>query len=234
MPYWIKFKYLSHFNNLHNLFQIKGEPPHNHRIWECCEPATSPSHKKIISLHQIHSDKIIHIKDERHAEEILALPNQIKGDGLLTSVKGIYLRIKVADCIPLYMYNPTGPMIGLIHVGRRGAISGIVENAITTMQETWNCDISQTVCFIGPSISKENYIVGEEVANQYPADFIEPVDPGKFKLDLKGFTKAQLIQMNIPESNISTLPFCTFEEEFFESYRRDGENAGRMQALVGL
>ena len=51
----------------------------------------------------------------------------------MTSNKELVLSLKIADCVPVYIYDIQHEVIGLIHAGWRGIASGIIENTIDIM-----------------------------------------------------------------------------------------------------
>ena len=80
--------------------------------------------------------------------EMLAVPEQIHSsrikyidtpgdyitvDGLITDNPQIILTLKVADCVPVYIFESTLQIIGLVHSGWRGTAGCIVKNAIKEM-----------------------------------------------------------------------------------------------------
>lgn len=52
-------------------------------------------------------------------------------DGLLTKLKNVFLCVQVADCIPLFAFAFEKKMVGLMHVGWRGFVSGIVNEFLS-------------------------------------------------------------------------------------------------------
>ncbi len=51
--------------------------------------------------------------------------HQPSADGLITDVPDISLTVTVADCFPVYFYNPKTSAIGLAHCGWRGIVAGL-------------------------------------------------------------------------------------------------------------
>ena len=71
------------------------------------------------------------------------------------------------------------------------------------------------------------------MAAQFADDFVRTSFVGGFRLDLRGVNVAQLTAAGIPRESISVYPVCTkCGGEGFASYRRDGNRAGRMIALI--
>ena len=208
-----------------------------------------------------YSRKEITRKLEKNTEN-LAVPEQVHStvvefarfpgiypvaDGLVTINSNILLTLKVADCVPVYLYAPRKKIIGLVHSGWRGTAGKIVPNAIQLMQKN-GAEIEEIRCFLGPAIGICCYEVDSNVAHEFDDEAkikIENACPpfrvdqndqswGKWKVGLHKQISLQLTATGIPLENIKTSNMCTFESRDCHSYRRDGKNAGRMFAFMGL
>ena len=73
-------------------------------------------------------------------------------------------------------------------------------------------------------------------SGSYIAGYFDQNDQswGKWKVGLHEQISLQLAAVGIPEENIQTSDMCTYESQDCHSYRRDGENAGRMFAFLEL
>ena len=54
-------------------------------------------------------------------------------DGLVTSKKDLILTLKVADCVPIFLYDDNRKNFGVIHSGWRGTAGHIILNGIKKM-----------------------------------------------------------------------------------------------------
>jgi YfiH family protein len=161
-------------------------------------------------------------------------------DGMITREAGLLLMIKVADCLPVFFFDPFEKAIGLIHAGWRGAANGIVTKAIEAMVASFQCKPEHTMAGIGPGIGPCCFIVGDDVreafGNQSGADAFSRTDAdSRFHFDLKETILRELLSCGLREENIGTAEECTCcKEELFYSHRRDRGTTGRMAALIGL
>ena len=180
--------------------------------------------------------------------EMLAIPEQIHSsaitcintpgdylasDGLITDNPEIILSLEVADCVPMYLYEPNSQIIGLVHCGWRGTSEGIVSTTIRKMLEM-GANEKEVRLLLGPSIGFCCYEVEEEVADKFNNKATEKMENGKWKIGLHEEICLQLTEMGIHSSNIQTSDICTFESADFQSYRRDGFKARRMFAFMRL
>ena len=54
-------------------------------------------------------------------------------DGLFTSNSSILCSIKVADCMPVFFIHKTKFFYGIVHVGWRGLVGGILRSTLKTL-----------------------------------------------------------------------------------------------------
>ena len=153
---------------------------------------------------------------------------QGEADALSTSIPGLVLAIRTADCVPILVESDTE--VFAIHAGWRGIANGIITKTLLHVQ-------GLRAAAIGPCISLEAYEVGREVvdgivASGVPKDiFVQEKEP-RPHVDLKAAAAFQLRQCRVP--NIDVLPHCTFLDHQFHSYRRDGNASGRLAGLIAF
>ena len=208
----------------------------------------SPDVNAVFSLNPSqYSRKEITRKLDYNAKD-LAIPEQVHStvvefarfpgmhpaaDGLVTTNSNILLTLKVADCVPVYLYEPRKNMIGLVHSGWRGTVGKIVPNAIQLMQKN-GAETGEIRCFLGPAIGICCYEVGVEVAHKFDDEAKMKLEDRKWKVGLHDQISLQLASSGISEENIQTSDMCTYESRDCHSYRRDGDNVGRMFAFMEL
>jgi YfiH family protein len=155
-------------------------------------------------------------------------------DAIFTDKKNIYLAVSVADCIPVFLFEPEREIIAVIHAGWKGTSEKIVEKCIDKMVEECKVDPAKLIAYIGPGISQENYEVGEEVGKFFNDD-VKKSGNGKYYIDLKKENVNQLLSKGVKEENIEVSPYCTFkDEELFHSHRRENGKTGRMFGVIGM
>jgi polyphenol oxidase len=192
--------------------------------------------KRLIFPGQCHSDTIKIVDKETIAE------NLWQTDGLVTSALGLCIGVLVADCVPVLVYDTKKHVAGVVHAGWRGTVSSITAKIIEVLVCEFNSNPAEIIAAIGPSISPDNYEVGEDVIEQIEATFktnhglVKPSGTrGKGFLDLWKANKLLLMEMGVPESNIETAGICTFSNtNTFYSARRLGINSGRFGAGIML
>jgi YfiH family protein len=187
-----------------------------------------PKGTKVIAPLQTHSS-IVSLIREKTDPQITP-----ESDAMVTDRPDLCLMVSVADCLPLYLYHPDVPAIGLAHLGWRGLVAGIVENSIECLRANFNSSFVRIQALLGPSIGRCCYQVTPEVAVLFPEDFRE-LREGRLYLDLRGITRSRLTACGLSENNILSVQNCTScERELFFSYRVEGKEAGRMLAFIQI
>ena len=96
------------------------------------------------------------------------------------------------------------------------------------------------LCAIGPAIGQCCFEVSEDVicalsGVSNSSECYYKKENGKYQLDLKAFNKELIKKEGVPEENIDLCSLCTkCEEEYFHSYRRQGDKAGRNAGFIVL
>ena len=156
-----------------------------------------------------------------------------EADAQFTSEVGLALTVQTADCVPIFLLGrlDTGErQVGVVHAGWRGLANQIISKTIQQMSNVHSA-------VIGPSIGVNRYEVGEEVieaiiATGVPRDVCALERIPRPHLDVKRTAAHQLRQSGV--RNIETMGYCTYSDDKWASYRRDGSSAGRIISIIGL
>lgn len=150
-------------------------------------------------------------------------------DGLVTNKTDLALGILVADCAAVLISDPENGVIGAFHAGWRGAVGGILYNGVQKMREL---GANSMDVWVSPCIGTAAFEVGDDVAAQFPSEFVKREGFLKPHIDLKAYVLHQLLEVGIPSDRISIDNRCTFENEVFYSFRRQKDKSGRMMAVI--
>jgi YfiH family protein len=160
-----------------------------------------------------------------HGADVLRAESQGEpGDGVWTDEPGRPLLVFTADCLPVALARANGgaPAIAAVHVGWRGLLAGVVENATAALGG------GQLAAAIGPGIGPCCYEVGEEVSVPFRARFGDGI-AREGKLDLWSATEQAL---SAAGAEVTRLDICTAcNPELFFSHRREHGTTGR-QGLI--
>ena len=160
-------------------------------------------------------------------------------DGLITNVKCAILAITFADCTPLFFYDPIKNVIGNIHSGWPGTTKKIGAKAVDMLVNKMGCNPKNILCFIGPHIRKECFLVNDEVKEIFENTFLDICknynvieetnmhnEKGKqYRIDTTLINKIMLKEKGILEENIFDCNLCTVcNKDMFHSRRAEGIN----------
>lgn len=153
-------------------------------------------------------------------------------DALVTALPDVVLAIHTADCVPLVMADNDAGVIAAVHAGWRGAVGGIVLNALDRMIAL-GAKPESIHAAMGPCICGECFEVGEEVAGQFPDDCVARRGGEKPRVDLARFVAGQLAERGVAAENIYMPIACSrCNPDRFFSARRLGVNSGRTTTAI--
>ncbi|MBI1186479.1 MAG: peptidoglycan editing factor PgeF [Alphaproteobacteria bacterium] len=167
--------------------------------------------ERLVSLHQVHSATAVRIDGPWRG----ARP---EADALVTTEKGLALTALAADCAPVLLVDAQAGVIGAAHSGWRGALGGVLEAVVSTMQAAGG-EPKRIVAAIGPCIRQPSYEVGPDFEVQFlqvdqgAARFFKPGSKSREKrqFDLPGYVGARLEAAGV--GRLETLAIDTYSED---------------------
>ncbi len=181
---------------------------------------TNISFKDWVIAGQVHGDNFSYVEKDRN----LFMPKIIKNiDALLTSEKRRMIVMFFADCFPVYIFIPKIPLIGLIHVGWRGAIKMLPLKILKEIFNTYKISPNEIFLAVGPGIQRCCFQVDNnfvEYLDEQSLDYLEKRKEN-FYFDIKRFIISQISVFGISEKNLEYSEICTKCNLDFYSFRRD-------------
>ncbi len=160
-------------------------------------------------------------------------------DAIVTHEPGIVLAVMLADCVPVIVFDPVTPAVGVAHAGWGGTVNHVTRNTVDALARHYGSNPADLLAGVGPSIGPASYEVGAEVAQRardaFPAvDVVRPKGDGKYLFDLWESNVADLVAAGVVRDNIEVAGIDTFvgADRFF-SHRRQSPT-GRFMALACL
>ena len=162
-------------------------------------------------------------------------------DGLVGNKCNQNLWVYTADCMPIFFADKRTRNVAALHCGRKGLEKKIIKNLVTIFNDlgTYKDDL---LVAIGPSISKEHYLVDRMTLKEFyrkaenkkvTVNFTKTEkelfssysnylkEQNLNQLNLKKSAYRQLLNENIPDKNIDISNLCTFKlRNEFNSWRR--------------
>lgn len=185
----------------------------------------------------------VHGTDALVVEQAWAPGEGPKADALVTATPGLAIGVGSADCGPVLFADAEAKVVGAAHAGWKGALTGILESTIATMEEL-GAERRRIVAILGPTISSEAYEVGPEFGARFretdPANgrfFRAAERQGHEWFDLPGYIVARLRSAGV--GHAESVGLCTYRDETrFFSYRRATHRGdpdyGRLLAAIAL
>ena len=94
----------------------------------------------------------------------------VKADIIISDKPGLALFMRFADCVPIFIYDPSNNAIGIAHAGWQGTSKNVAGTLVKAMQSQFNSKPGELLAAIGPAICREHYQVGQEVIDAIQAD----------------------------------------------------------------
>lgn len=199
----------------------------------------------MVASHQTHTTNIRRITSADRGKGIVRPRDYQDVDGLMTNERGIVLVTYYADCVPLFFVDVRNGAVGLAHSGWRGTAAGMGRQMVSAMRESYQTAPEDLLVAIGPSICRDCYEVGEDVAVRFmeeadkgdfkPAVVTRGARPGKYQLDLWLANRLVLESAGVLRKNISMPDICTCHNgAYLFSHRASAGKRGTMGAFLGL
>lgn len=185
--------------------------------------------------HQVHNCKVAVIDRPGLTRE------ELEGfDAFVTSLPGVAIGVRTADCVPVLLYDPLKRVIAAVHAGWKGTVLRVSQKVLEVMAVKLGSSAADIKAVIGPAIGPESFQVGIEVAEKFklagfPMDHVwsfrgagdgSPMSGGHH-IDLFKANRWLLEQAGVLPDNIQLFDIDTFTNGDFFSARREGTQCGR-------
>ncbi|MDO6460351.1 peptidoglycan editing factor PgeF [Granulosicoccaceae sp. 1_MG-2023] len=173
-----------------------------------------------------------------HGTRVLSVTGPVQdaeADAVYTDRPGLPLFIPTADCLPVLLASQDGQEIAGAHAGWRGLAGGVIENTVAEFRAS----PSRLLAWLGPAIGPAHFEVGEDVFRAFVSvhaenarAFVPAAQPGKYFADI--FELGRLALHRAGVTAVYGGGVCTYSDERFFSYRRQGSESGRMASLIWI
>ena len=206
--------------------------------------------KSLLTTNTQQPIKTLFFLEQTHSADVFAIDNNTKllapleirtnnGDAIITNQKNIAIGVATADCLPLFIYDPTNEVIAVIHAGWRGLIAKIITKTIQQMNTTFGSKPEHLEVYLGPSGKVCCYEVQKDFLNHIPDDAekqkIIVIKENKLFFNAEVASKRELVEAGVLIHLIdTTYHVCTICTPGYCSFRRDKEMAGRQPSVAFL
>ena len=185
---------------------------------------------------QVHGSQVREIVATDAREAVL----HEEADALVSRDRTCAVGVRIADCVPVLVYDEASGHVAAIHAGWRGVVAGVVPAGIAALVPYGSP--RTLVAAIGPCIGPCCFEVGDEVVNAIESTVPDDgtlVHRGNDKphVDLRRAVRLQLCAIGLDPSRIDDSlavdSGCTrCDATRFFSFRRDGARSGRHLAAI--
>ena len=166
-----------------------------------------------------------------------------EGDAVVSATAGVIPAVLTADCAPVLLADAEARVVGAVHAGWKGALSGVVHSAVAAMQSL-GARPDRIVAVVGPCIALPSYEVGTDFMERFehhdPGSsrfFIERDRPDKRMFDLPGFVLWRLERAGVRQAAWVGQDTCIDEAAFYSNRRalqRGEPDFGRLMSAITL
>jgi YfiH family protein len=161
--------------------------------------------------------------------------------GIVPGIDGLWsheipLAIRTADCVPVFVCDPLSGLRALIHAGRQGIATGIVEESVSLLQKAGHTPQRFRV-WLGPRIGpccyqfERDHPLASVLVKELPHGSCLHLE--RLKLDLSKEILTRFLNIGVNEKHIGVDRRCTSCHTMrLPSHRRDGPS--RRRALLTL
>ena len=167
--------------------------------------------------------------------------SKLDADGLFGDKNNQNLWVYTADCMPIFFADKRTRNVAALHCGRKGLEKEIIKNLVKIF-DNLGTSRDDLLVSIGPAISKEHYLVDKKTLKEFDSKaenkestiYLSKTEKNFYfsnsksfkeqnlnQLNLKKFAHRQLLNENIPDTNIDISNLCTYKlKNEFNSWRR--------------
>jgi polyphenol oxidase len=192
--------------------------------------------QSIYDVWQVHGTHIL----SSRAPRPLDAPHE-QADAILSDHPDVTLFMRFADCVPILIHDPVRRVVGIVHAGWKGTLARIAGLAVQRMKSEYGSHPADILAGIGPSICRDEYEVGLEVAEESRDVF--PDGEGqviiereqRFFLDLWAANRIILEEAGLLSDHIQVAGLCTARNlQDWYSHRAENGRTGRFGAFIAL
>lgn len=190
----------------------------------------------LLTCRQVHSAEAV------CASEPWTVETMPSADAIVTATPGLAVGALAADCAPVLFADPAAGVVAAAHAGWKGALSGILESTIASM-ERLGAQRRHIRAALGPCIGPQAYEVGPE----FEATFLQSgAANGRFfvrespahrpRFDLPGYVLYRLERAGL--GTVESATCCTYlnEDRLFSyrraTHRREADYGRQISAIV--
>ncbi len=124
--------------------------------WAALRQALGTAMPRLATASQVHGSRVV-----THGGGWSGWLRVDGADGHATAERGTAMAVTIADCVPVFLAHPRGPL-ALLHAGWRGTAAGILEQGVRAIV-AFGAEPAEIVAHFGPAICGRCYEVSPDV-----------------------------------------------------------------------
>ena len=184
---------------------------------------------RLQEMNQVHGDRILVLNDEPGGLMHCKAP---RVDAAVTTLPGVALMVKQADCQAIVLVEPARKAVAVVHCGWRGNVVNLPARVVEKMRFSLGCSPAEMKAAIGPSLGPccAEFTSYETLFPEHFRRFLVR----KNHFDLWELSRMQLLEAGLPKDGIEIAGICTrCRTDLFFSYRGE-KRTGRFATLAML
>lgn len=192
------------------------------------------NYRDLICAKQVHGKNVAYLTAANKGSGALDYDSSISDtDALITDKKSLPIAILTADCLSVFIYDPSRSAIAIIHAGWKSTEENICDETVRFMQQKFNSQPHRLLAGFGPSIRSCCFEVEKKFKSNFAFGLTEKA--GRIFMDIALINQRQLINSGVQEKNIFDPGICTFcDNKNYFSFRKEADNSGRMISAIML
>ena len=192
---------------------------------------------QLIEGEQVHSNRILRLDGENTK---MWCGQKITGvDGFVTDQTDVYLLLRVADCLPVVIYDPVHHVLALIHAGWRGTLKDIHLVGLNRLIQVYQTNPKACLVWFGPSARNCCFSTPDEPQQYHDSIWSSYISKrsDRYFIDLLGYQIDTLKAAGVLKKNMLVDPHCTVSDPTFFSHLRSQANQeaeGRFAVIAKL
>lgn len=181
----------------------------------------------VVHAHQPHGCVVRAWVGETDVAEVPCLVDPC--DGHITRTPGVVLAVTAADCVPVFVVDPSRRAVAMVHAGWRGVAAGILETALESMADRFDTRPDDVRLHLGPAICGDCYEVGPEVHQALG----QRVPASATPIDLRAILGNRAVVAGVSADRVSISGHCTLCGDVGLFSHRRGD-AQRQVGFLGI
>jgi YfiH family protein len=186
------------------------------------------------------SETNVYMPIQQHTDRIAVIDHDLEpliADAVVTRREDIVIGVRVADCVPVLIYEKKRGIIAAVHAGWRGTAAGILIKTVQVMIDRFHGSPAEMLLAIGPAIRQCSYEVDYDVMHAVTRTTgqgkYHTEKGGKYFLDLPSVNRQQALSTGVPEGQLWVSGDCTFcNPDRYYSYRYAKGTTGRQGGFI--